>query len=260
MEIQLTSEMFEQGSMSISVGQKFDARVLRPSNFAITSKELIQVPSCRKISIHAQESGLPILYQIFQFDKEKKFIGDISWKQLKDSIATLSTETVYIALKCAINGGQAHLRPWGLDTISLVEPSGDWRNVTVNEWSGGLYEDSSRMHKTLTEWGLKAGDTITLSNRIRTMSGKKLRSRIEWYNSGNDRTSVYGNVIQNGEGVSTVTAIIPSGYSDIRLYIDANLSQPDIKTDTVEQVKDSVFVLGSSVPSNLNRGGGAYDE
>lgn len=248
MEVKLTSNMFEQGSISTQInGSLLQAKT--DSDTAIRSKELIPVMSERTVTLTGNPSGLDV--KIVEFNKDQKMIAMNVWKTFGFSWG-LSFDTVYIALVMAIPGGQSLTRPFMVDTLSRIELETEWRNITVNEWNGIYGLDSS---KTLQEWGFKAGDTLTFSTRIKTNSGKKLSARIQWYKSDSDRYSVYGNIIQNGEGISTVTGVIPAGYSRVDLFIDAHETQATIKDITEEQVKDGILVLGSSIPQNLDRGG-----
>lgn len=251
MEIKLTSEMFEQGTLSATSGVSLAQNKLGGDNWVCT-KELIPCLSDRKIHISGNPSGLDV--RIDEYNKEMKCIKTAGWHTLGWSW-DLSFDAAYIAIVMAIPGGQSITRPFMVDTLSRIPYHDDWISIGVDRWRGAC---STWTTKPYTDWGIKAGDVVTFQVRIKSTSGKKLRARIEWFNSNDDRIPTFpdgAQVIENGEGVSTITQTVPSGYSQMGLWIDANLTVATHTATTQELVKADIFVIGSSIPSNLDRGG-----
>lgn len=251
MEIKLTSEMFEQGTLSATAGVSLAQNKLGGDNWVCT-KELIPCLSDRKIHISGNPSGLDV--RIDEYNKEMKCIKTAGWHTLGWSW-DLSFDAAYIAIVMAIPGGQSITRPFMVDTLSRIPYHDDWISIGVDQYRGAC---STWTTKSYTDWGIKAGDVVTFQVRIKSTSGKKLCARIEWFNSNDDRISTFPDgvqVIENGEGVSTITQTVPSGYSQMGLWIDANLTVATHTATTQELVKADIFVIGSSIPSNLDRGG-----
>lgn len=259
MEIKIDSTNFEQGKLEpyASAGSDYETRVKDPSSHPlhgrrVRSKELISCSSDRKVTFSGNNSRLMIW--VLEFDKNKKYLGlGEGWNYFTDH--TLKFETAYVAFMIARNPNSALLDVSLLGSLSLIPYHDDWAGIGVDMYRGQL---STWATKPYSDWGIKAGDIVTFQVRIKSTSGKKLRARIEWFNSGNDRVSTYPEsiqVIENGEGVSTVTQTVPAQYSQMGLWLDANLTTATHTDITTELVKADVFVIGSSVPSNLDRGG-----
>lgn len=258
MEIKLTSDMFEQGKLDpyASVGSDYaackDSSTHSLHEKRVRSKDLIPCGSDRKITFSGDNSHLMIW--ILEFDKDKKYLGiGKGWNYF--TTYTLKFETAYVAFMIARNPNSAYLDVSLLDTLSLIPYHDDWMSIKVDMYRG---QCSTWATKPYSDWGIKAGDVVTFQIRIKSTSCKKLRARIEWFNSGNDRISIYPEtvqVIENSEGVSTITLTVPSDYSQMGLWLDANLTTQTHTEITTELVKADIFVIGSSIPSNLDRGG-----
>lgn len=55
-------------------------------------------------------------------------------------------------------------------------------------------------------YDFKAGDTITYSVYLKAPADKKIRARVQFYNTDSDRPNLYGNYINAGEeGYSSIT-------------------------------------------------------
>lgn len=266
MEIKLTSDMFEQGNADPdrSIGSDYGTQMKLPSSHSnndrrIRTKELIPCGSERKINFLGDFTNLKIW--VFEFDKDKKYLGHstIGWFYFQTSSYDLLLGTAYVAFVIGKRSSDGLLDPSVMDTLSLIPYHDDWISIGVDRCRG---QCSTWATKPYVDWGIKAGDVVTFQIRIKSTSGKKLRARIEWFNSGNDRVSTYPEgvqVIENGEGISTITQTVPSGYSQMGLWLDANLTVSTHTATTQELVKADIFVISSSVPSNLGRGGGAYE-
>lgn len=262
MEIKLTSDMFEQGNADPdrSIGSDYGTQMKLPSSHSnndrrIRTKELIPCGSERKINFLGDFTNLKIW--VFEFDKDKKYLGHstIGWFYFQTSSYDLLLGTAYVAFVIGKRSSDGLLDPSVMDTLSLIPYHDDWISIGVDRYRG---QCSTWATKPYVDWGIKAGDVVTFQIRIKSTSGKKLRARIEWFNSGNDRVSTYPEgvqVIENGEGISTITQTVPSGYSQMGLWLDANLTVSTHTATTQELVKADIFVISSSVPSNLGRGG-----
>lgn len=258
MEIKLTSDMFEQGKLDpdASVGSDYaackDSSTHSLHEKRVRSKDLIPCGSDRKITFSGDNSHLMIW--ILEFDKDKKYLGiGKGWNYF--TTYTLKFETAYVAFMIARNPKSAYLDVSLLDTLSLIPYHDDWMSIKVDMYRG---QCSTWATKPYSDWGIKAGDVVTFQIRIKSTSGKKLRARIEWFNSDNDRVSTYPDTVQiisNGEGISTITHTVPSGYSQMGLWLDANLTVSTHTATTQELVKADIFVIGSSIPQNLDRRG-----
>ena len=146
----------------------------------------------------------------------------------------------------AANAVQSQLNNLSIGGRNILKGTNetDWIPVSCDRYRA---KSAALPGNTLIEdLGLKAGDTITYSLFIKTSSGKKLRARIEWWNSENDRHSIYGeNTIENGEGYSYVSGVIPEGYTHLALYVDANQTQNTITTGSTEYVRAEKFERGN---------------
>ena len=75
---------------------------------------------------------------------------------------------------------------------------------------------------------------------------KKLRARVQFYNSGSDRTGPTGSTtVTNGEGKILVTGTVLSGYTEMQLCIDYNSSSDIITTNVVCYYKMPKLEKGS---------------
>lgn len=118
----------------------------------------------------------------------------------------------------------------------LKNTSTAWKSLTCSTWNGRI-PDATSLQK-ISDYGLEAGDIVTLGFYVRTSSGKKLRARIEFNNSSEDKISVPSEAyIINGEGYVYVTRVIPSGYANMVLMVDANLTANTVQGITTEYTK-----------------------
>lgn len=130
----------------------------------------------------------------------------------------------------------------------LSGTSSEWKAVSCDKYRARIPETSSEINPS--DYGLQVGDTVTLGFYVKTTSGKKLRARIEFFNSSSDRTSVCGeDYVENGEGYVYVTTVLRDGYSKIGLWVDAGLTMNTITSTTTEYVKCVMFEKASK-PSN----------
>lgn len=88
--------------------------------------------------------------------------------------------------------------------------------------------------ESTTNFGLSAGDTYCWSVYVRVPTDqKKLKARVQFYNSGSDRTGPSGStMVTNGEGLVYVSGTVLNGYSSMQLLIDFN-SSVDITTTNI---------------------------
>ena len=91
------------------------------------------------------------------------------------------------------------------------------------------------LSSSTSNFGLSVGDAFTWSMYVKVPTEiKTLRARVQFYNSGSDRPSFSGSTyVTNGEGGIFVTGTVPSGYAEMQLLVDYNLSS-DITTTNVE--------------------------
>lgn len=126
--------------------------------------------------------------------------------------------------------------------------SDEWKSVTCDQYRARIPELLGDI--SISDYGLRVGDTVTLGFYVKTTSGKKLRARIEFFKSDSDRNSAYGgDYIQNGEGYVYVTTVLKDGYDTIGLWVDANLTMSSNTDTTTEYVKCVMFEK-SNRPSN----------
>lgn len=123
----------------------------------------------------------------------------------------------------------------------------EWKAVSCSKYAGasvalGTYTD-------IADLGLSVGDTITYSLYIKTTSGKKIRARISYYDSSSTAiSSSYATdeyIVQNDEGYSYATGIIPENCKYIILWIDANLTASTITETTTEYIKAEKLEKGA---------------
>lgn len=103
------------------------------------------------------------------------------------------------------------------------------------EWTAVNTKTNYTILSTSTSnFGLSTGDTFTWSVYVKVPTEiKKLRARVQFYNSGSDRTGSTGSTtVTNGEGRVFVKGTVLSGYAEMQLCIDYNLSS-DITTTNV---------------------------
>lgn len=114
----------------------------------------------------------------------------------------------------------------------------EWKNVSVSQYAGFV--------KTLTPTDLpnvKVGDFLTFSLDVNTSSNKKLRARLSF--SGANKHYFSDDYVMSGTGRVSVTGQVPSGWTDLILYVDANLTATTITTITTEQYKRAKLELGN---------------
>ena len=113
-------------------------------------------------------------------------------------------------------------------------------NFNCDRYRAPLFEQCK-----IKDLGLKAGDLITLSFYVSTTSGKKLRARIEFFNTASDRTSVFGkDAFENSEGFCYVTGKIPDGYPEIGIYADVE-NVNVVTSHTSEKIKEVKLEKGN---------------
>ncbi|GAB6728240.1 hypothetical protein BOVMAS34_12640 [Streptococcus uberis] len=114
----------------------------------------------------------------------------------------------------------------------------EWKGVSVSQYAGFI--------KTLTPTdlpNLKVGDFLTFSFDVNTSSNKKLRARLSF--SGANRHYFSDDYVIYGTGRVSVTGQVPAGWTDLILYVDANLTATTITTITTEQYKRAKLELGN---------------
>lgn len=121
----------------------------------------------------------------------------------------------------------------------LTNTSSDWINLTTNRYAGFV-----RVLKPSDLPNIKIGDKLTFSIDIKSTSSKQLRARIS-IEGTNPKTYFSDIVIKNGDGRSFVTAEVSTGWTQIILYIDANLTSTTVTADTVEQYRRAKLELGT---------------
>lgn len=120
----------------------------------------------------------------------------------------------------------------------LKGTSSEWKDVSVSQYAGFI--------KTLTQTdlpNLKVGDFLTFSFDVNTSSNKKLRARLSF--SGANKHYFSDDYVMSGTGRVSVTGQVPSGWTDLILYVDANLTATTITTITTEQYKRAKLELGN---------------
>lgn len=120
----------------------------------------------------------------------------------------------------------------------LKGTSSEWKDVGVSRYAGFI--------KTLTPTdlpNLKVGDFLTFSFDVNTSSSKKLRARLSF--SGANRHYFSDDYVMSGTGRVSVSGQVPSGWTDLILYVDANLTATTITTITTEQYKRAKLELGN---------------
>ena len=129
----------------------------------------------------------------------------------------------------------------------LLNTSAEYRELNTPQYVGIF---TVLPYSDLLNKGLKIGDSITFSVYVKSTSGKKLRARLEHFNSEDDRKSTTGSqYIENAEGFVTVTTVLESGYTSIRVMLDANLTANTITSTTLEQYKLAKLEKGNKVTS-----------
>lgn len=107
--------------------------------------------------------------------------------------------------------------------------------IDKQEWTAVNTKTNYTVLSTSTSnFGLSTGDTFIWSVYVKVPTEiKKLRARVQFYNSGSDRTGPTGSTtVTNGEGRVLVKGTVLSGYAEMQLCIDYNLSS-DISTTNV---------------------------
>ena len=125
----------------------------------------------------------------------------------------------------------------------ITNTSSAYRNLSVTQYAGSIKDIS---YDSLLEQGLSIGDMVTFSVYINTSSGKKLRARLEHYNSDNSRITKLGdNYIENGEGFLTITTPLVDGFDKLRVQLDANLTSSTHTESTTEKYKFAKLEKGN---------------
>ncbi len=97
--------------------------------------------------------------------------------------------------------------------------SKDFKAIAVPQYYYFIQEDANF-------YGLKANDIVTYSLYLKAPTDKKVRARIQFYNTESDRPNIHGNYINAGEeGYSTITWTMTAtqrAYSKMQLLIDCN--------------------------------------
>lgn len=125
----------------------------------------------------------------------------------------------------------------------LRNTSKDYKIAPVGQYNAAIIP---RRH--CSEFGLKAGDTITFGVDLKSTSDKPLRARIDFYSNATGEEGKTANysptaISSRGEGRSCVTATIPSGKEYIFLLI-SNMNS-SITTSTNEQYKCAMLEKGN---------------
>jgi len=79
--------------------------------------------------------------------------------------------------------------------------------------------------------------------------GKKLRSRIEFYNSDSNRKSVCSTEVTDETEICLVSGVIPPNYNYIRWGIDANLSA-DLQLGTTTEYYRCLKLEKGNIPTD----------
>lgn len=104
--------------------------------------------------------------------------------------------------------------------------------------------------KHIKDLGLKAGDRVILSMYMKPSAvGKKLRSRIEFYNSDSNRKTVFGTEVTDETEICLASGVIPPNYNYIRWGIDANLSA-DLQLGTTTEYYRCLKLEKGNIPTD----------
>ncbi len=160
--------------------------------------------------------------------------AESSINQLKDSITQKVWQTDIDKTVSKIEIGGRNL---------LDDTSSEYKDLIISQWYGVI---TSRRH--CSEYGLKAGDTITFGVDIKSTSNKPLRARINFYSNATGdegKTTNYSPIVipSRGEGRSYISVTIPSGKEYIELII-AN-GDTSISTSTTEKYKCEMLEKGN---------------
>lgn len=157
----------------------------------------------------------------------KRYIGQYTDYTQADS--TDPTKYKWVDMTANVKVGGVNL---------LRGTSSEWKDVSVSQYAGFI--------KTLTPTdlpNLKVGDFLTFSFDVNTSSSKKLRARLSF--SGANRHYFSDDYVMSGTGRVSVSGQVPSGWTDLILYVDANLTATTITTITTEQYKRAKLELGN---------------
>ncbi|VTS14191.1 phage protein [Streptococcus pseudoporcinus] len=157
----------------------------------------------------------------------KRFIGQYTDYTQADS--TDPTKYKWVDMTANVKVGGVNL---------LKGTSSEWKNVGVSQYAGFI--------KTLTPTdlpNLKVGDFLAFSFDVNTSSNKKLRARLSF--SGANKHYFSNDYVMSGTGRVSVTGQVPAGWTDLILYVDANLTATTITTITTEQYKRAKLELGN---------------
>ena len=125
----------------------------------------------------------------------------------------------------------------------LDDTSSEYKDLIISQWYGAI---ASRRH--CSEYGLKAGDTITFGVDIKSTSNKPLGARIDFYSNATGdegKTVNYSPIVipSRGEGRSYISVTIPSGKEYIILIIVNR--DTSISTSTTEKYKCAKLEKGN---------------
>lgn len=138
-----------------------------------------------------------------------------------------------------VNGLTAKIESIQVGGVNLLKgTSSEWKDVSVSQYAGFI--------KKLTPTdlpNLKVGDFLTFSFDVNTSSNKKLRARLSF--SGANKHYFSDDYVMSGTGRVSVSGQVPSGWTDLILYVDANLTATTITTITTEQYKRAKLELGN---------------
>lgn len=119
-----------------------------------------------------------------------------------------------------------------LSKTGILGADGDLINENLVQGTSSQYQSASigqyytSLHTDTGFWGLVANDKVVYSVYFKAPPGKKIRARIQFYNSNEDRPNLYGNFINAGEeGVSIISFTLTSAqraYSRMELLADCN--------------------------------------
>lgn len=120
--------------------------------------------------------------------------------------------------------------------------------ITVGTSAGFISWKDYSWDQTLTPLaahGIQAGDTITLTAKVSSTSGKQLRLRLEFYESEAHRDPKMSTAFcQNSIKTLSVTATVPEGYPLFRVGLDSNLTSGTLPGNTQETITEVMLVHG----------------
>lgn len=205
-------------------GTEGKLRLYLNGNLVATS----EVPSSASYDIQSS-FNIPYIYD------EPRYINDF---RLYDHC--LSAKEVKEISKGLVCHYKLDNKGFGNPNLCPLTNKQEWTAVNTNRY----YQELST---STSNFGLSTGDTFTWSVYVKVPTEiKKLKARVQFYNTDSDRTSFTGSThITNGEGKISVTGTILSGYSRMELLIDYNSSSDIISTNVICYYKMPKLEKGS---------------